>query len=235
LSRFGSVGDLAANEIKLVLRNKRSRSALVMGLFFLFYGLIFYPNPNYGESYKVFVGMFMTGIFIINYGQFMFGWQASHFDGLLVNKINFADFIKAKYLLFTAISTVFFILTTPYVYFGWRVVMVHFVMYLWNIGVNTTMVLYFANRNFKRLDLSKGAAFNWEGVGATQWILSLPLIITPFIIYGPFALLKHADIGLALIAVIGITGVLTRNYWIKVLETDYHTKRYQIAEGFRNK
>lgn len=235
LSRFGPVGDLTANEIKLVFRNKRSRSALVMGLFFLFYGLIFYPNPNYGEGSKVFVGMFMTGIFIINYGQFMFGWQATHFDGLLVSKISFTDFIKAKYLLFTAVSTVFLILTTPYVYFGWRVVMIHFVMYLWNIGVNTTMVLYFANRNFKRLDLSKGAAFNWEGVGATQWILSLPLIITPFIIYGPFALLKHADIGLALVAAIGITGILTRNYWIKVLETDYYTKRYQIAEGFRNK
>jgi hypothetical protein len=235
LSRFGSVGDLAANEIKLVLRNKRSRSALVMGLFFMFYGLIFYPNPHYGEGYKVFVGMFMTGIFIINYGQFMFGWQATHFDGLLVSKINFSDFIKAKYLLFTAISTVFFILTTPYVYFGWRVVMIHFVMYLWNIGVNTTMVLYFANRNFKRLDLSKGAAFNWEGMGATQWILSLPLIITPFIVYGPFALLKHADMGLALIAIIGVAGILTRNYWVKVLEADYYTKRYQIAEGFRNK
>ncbi|GAA3957030.1 DUF5687 family protein [Mucilaginibacter dorajii] len=235
LARFGSVGDLAANEIKLVLRNKRSRSALVMGLFFMFYGLIFYPSSHFGEGYKVFVGMFMTGIFIINYGQFMFGWQATHFDGLLVSNINFSDFIKAKYLLFTAISTVFFILTMPYVYFGWRVVMIHFVMYLWNIGVNTTMVLYFANRNFKRLDLSKGAAFNWQGIGATQWILSLPLIITPFIIYGPFALLKHADVGLALIAIVGIAGVLTRNYWIKVLEADYYTKRYQIAEGFRNK
>ncbi|QEC77577.1 DUF5687 family protein [Mucilaginibacter ginsenosidivorax] len=236
LSRFGSVGDLAANEIKLVLRNKRSRSALVMGLFFMFYGLIFYSNSHYhGDGYKVFAGMFMTGIFIINYGQFMFGWQASHFDGLLVNKISFADFIKAKYLLFTTISTVFFILTTPYVYFGWRVLITHFIMYLWNIGVNTTMVLYFANRNFKRLDLSKGAAFNWEGVGATQWILSLPLMITPFVIYGPFALLKHPNIGLALIAAIGLAGVLTRNYWVKVLETDYRTKRYQIAEGFRNK
>ncbi|MDB5130757.1 MAG: hypothetical protein JWR02_506, partial [Mucilaginibacter sp.] len=110
LNRFGSIGDLVGNEIKLILRNKRSRSALIMGLFFMFYGLIFYSNPKYGaEGYKVFVGMFMTGIFIINYGQFMFAWQASHFDGLLVNKISFADFLKAKYLLFTIISTCFFL------------------------------------------------------------------------------------------------------------------------------
>ena len=97
------------------------------------------------------------------------------------------------------------------------------------------MVLYFANRNYKRIDLSKGAAFNWEGVGGNQWILSLPLMIAPFIIYGPFALLKHADIGLALLTATGLIFILTRAFWIKKLEADFYTKRYTIAEGFRNK
>jgi hypothetical protein len=235
LSRFGAVGDLAANEIKLILRNKRPRSALVMGLFLLLYGLITYTNSAFGEGFKIFIGMFMTGVFIISYGQFMFSWQASHFDGLLVSKISFTNFVKAKYLLFTIVSTVALLLTTPYIYFGWHVLLVHFVMYLWNIGVNTTIVLFFANRNFKRLDLSKGASFNWEGVGATQLLLSLPLLIAPYIFYGPFALFKHPDIGLALLAIVAILFLLTRNYWIKQLEADYYTKRYQIAEGFRNK
>ncbi|TWI98781.1 hypothetical protein JN11_02969 [Mucilaginibacter frigoritolerans] len=237
LSRFGSAGDLAANEIKLVLRNKRSKSALIMGLFFLFYGLLFYgkPGPAGSDGFKVFIGMFMTGIFIINYGQFMFSWQASHFDGLLVSKIKFTDFLKGKYLLFTIISTGFFVLTTPYIYFGWKTLLIHFVMYLWNIGVNTTMVLFFANRNYKRIDLSKGAAFNWEGVSGNQWILSLPLIITPYVIYWPFAFFGHADIGLTLLAITGLIFIFTRSFWIKKLEADFYTKRYTIAEGFRNK
>lgn len=237
LNRFGTVGDLAGNEIKLILRNKRSRSALIMGLFFMFYGLLFYGKPGAAgsEGFKVFVGMFMTGIFIINYGQFMFSWQASHFDGLLVSEISFTDFLKGKYLLFTLISTGFLLLTTPYVYFGWRTLLIQFIMYLWNIGVNTTMVLFFANRNYKRIDLSKGAAFNWEGVSGNQWILSLPLMITPFIIYGPFALLGHANIGLALLAITGVVFILTRGFWIRQLTADFYTNRYKIAEGFRNK
>jgi hypothetical protein len=235
LARFGSVGDLAANEIKLILRNKRPRSALVMGLFFMFYGLIFYTNSHYGQSWYIFVGMFMTGIFIINYGQFMFSWQASHFDGILVSKVNFIDFLKAKYLLFTVVSTVAFFLTIPYVYFGWQILLVHFIMYLWNIGVNTTIVLFFANRNAKRIDLSKGASFNWEGVGATQMLLSLPLILTPYIIYMPFALFKQGNIGLLVLALTGLIFILTRNFWLKKLEEDFMQKRYQIAEGFRNK
>ncbi len=236
LARFGSIGDLVANEIKLVIRNKRSRSSLIMGLFFMLYGLAFYGKPATGtDAFKVFAGMFMTGIFIINYGQFMFGWQASHFDGLLVSKISFTDFLKAKYLLFTIISTGYFLLTTPYVYFGWRTLLIHFIMFLWNIGVNTTMVLFFANRNYKRIDLTRSAAFNWEGISGNQWILSLPLILTPYVIYVPFAIFRHPDVGLALLGVTGAVFILTRSYWIKQLEADFYTKRYTIAEGFRNK
>ncbi|RFZ92779.1 hypothetical protein D0C36_15390 [Mucilaginibacter conchicola] len=235
LGRFGHIGDLVANEIKLILRNKRPRSALIMGLFFMFYGLIFYTQKAYGESMKVFVGMFMTGIFIISYGQFMFSWQAAHFDGILVSKIKFRDFLKAKYLLFTGVSTVAFILTLPYVYFGWRVVIIHFVMYLWNIGINTTIVLWFANFNQKRIDLSKGASFNWEGVGASQLLLSFPLLICPYIIYLPFHLLHHTDMGLAVMAILSLIFIFTREFWIAQLEKDFTNKRYKIAEGFRNK
>jgi hypothetical protein len=235
LNRPGPVGDLVANEVKLILRNKRSRSALVMTSMFLLYGLLFYTNKHYGDSWKVFCGMFMTGIFIISYGQFMFGWQAGHFDGIMVSKVKFSDFLKAKYLLFTAISSVAFVLTLPYAYFGWNIILVHFAMYLWNIGVNVTIVLFFANRNYKRIDLSKGASFNWEGVGATQLLLGFPLFLAPFVIYGPLAWLGHPGIALIVLGAVGLLFVLTRGYWIQKLTADFQEKRYTIAEGFRNK
>ncbi|WP_214072860.1 DUF5687 family protein [Mucilaginibacter sp. dw_454] len=239
LNSFGPVGDLVANEIKLILRNKRPRSAMTMSLLFLFYGLMFYLGPNKhgaGSDYlKVFSGMFMTGFFIISYGQFMFSWQASHFDGLMVSKVSFSDFLKGKYLLFTTASTVAFILTTPYAYFGWRVLLVHAMMYLWNLGVTTNIVLYFANRNAKRIDLSKGASFNWEGVGATQLILSFLLFIPPFIVYVPLKLLGLPDVALAVLGAIGLTGILTRGFCIKFLEADFHKRKFAILEGFRNK
>jgi hypothetical protein len=239
LNRYGHVGDLVANEVKLILRNKRPRSALIMGLFLMLYGLIFYKNPAYSVNMKnasaVFAGMFMTGIFVINYGQFMFSWQASHFDGILVSKVKFADFLKAKFFLFTVVSTVAFMLTIPYAYFGWQIILTHFVMYLWNLGVNTTIVLYFANRNYKRIDLTKGASFNWEGVGSTQLLLSLPLLILPYVIYIPFMIAHYPYVGLAIMGTLGVAFILTRDFWIKKLEADFYTKRYKIAEGFRNK
>jgi hypothetical protein len=235
LGRFGNIGDLVANEIKLILRNKRPNSALKVSLFVLFYGLIIYIKPHPAEFMKVIMGMLMSGIFIISYGQYMYGWQATHFDGIMVSKISFPDFLRSKYLLFTIASTAAFILITPYVYFGWRAVLVNFVMYLWNIGVNATIILFFANRNSKRIDLSKGAAFNWEGVGVTQLLLSVPLMFAPYIVYIPLKLLAGDNLPLAGIALIGLIGIFTRNYWIKLLTADFYKRKFKIAEGFRNK
>lgn len=235
LGRFGITGDLTANELKLILRNKRPRSVIMMSLFFMFYGLIFYTKPGFtGYTVIVFCGMFMTGIFIINYGQFMFSWQSAHFDGLLASKVGIKDFFKSKFLLFTFFSTICFLLTIPYVYFGWKVLIVHFLMYIWNLGVNTVMVLYFANRNYRRIDLSRSSTFNWEGVGASQWILSIPLLLAPLAIYFPLNLLGYPEAGLALIGLIGLVFIITREYWLNKLVGVFHEKRYRIAEGFRN-
>ncbi|WP_026897231.1 DUF5687 family protein [Daejeonella oryzae] len=239
LNRFGVVGDLAATELKLIFRNKRSKSAVIKSFLFIFYGLLFYTNPRLGSQSNIFApifcGLLMTGIFIVNYGQFMFGWQSSHFDGLLANKISVSDFFKSKFLLFTLFATVNLILTIPYVYFGWRILIMHTAMFLWNLGVNATLVLYFANRNFKSIDLSKSASFNWQGVGASQWILSIPLFLGPFIIFLPLYWMGLESLAIAMVGIIGLGFIITRKFWVETLSSNFKNKRYQIAEGFRNK
>jgi hypothetical protein len=108
-------------------------------------------------------------------------------------------------------------------------------MLIWNLGVNTVLVLFFANQNYKRIDLSKGSAFNWEGVGASQWILSLPLLITPFIVYFPFSYMDYPDAGIAFIGITGLLFIISREFWLNLLVKQFQNKRFTIAEGFRNK
>jgi hypothetical protein len=108
-------------------------------------------------------------------------------------------------------------------------------MFIWNLGVNTLLVLYFANQNYRRIDLSKASTFNWEGVGASQWILSVPLLLAPFVIYFPLDLLGYPEVGLTLIGVIGMIFIISREFWLNKLVKRFQEKRYLIAEGFRNK
>jgi len=236
LNRFGKVGELAALELKLILRHKRSRGSVFMGFAFLAYGFLFYKEPMIVKNQfgmMLFAAIFMTGISVITYGQFMFAWQSTHFDGLLVNKIDFKNFIKAKFLLFTISCTIITLLASFYGFMSYKLLLLHLAAYLYNIGFATVIVLYFATINYKRLDITKSASFNWQGVGATQWILGFPLLLIPFVIYLPFGFADKPYWGLIALAVFGLITLLMRNFWINLLVKKFEKQRYKIAEGFR--
>ncbi|MDQ7948217.1 MAG: DUF5687 family protein [Pedobacter sp.] len=236
LNSFGKVGELAALELKLILRHKRSRGSIFMGFAFLAYGFIFYKSgPIQHDEFgkMLFAALFMTGITIISYGQFMFAWQSAHFDGLLVNKIDFKNFIKAKFLLFTISCTTITILASFYGFISYKLLLLHLAAYFYNIGFATVLVLYFATMNFKRLDITKKASFNFQGTGATQWILGFPFILIPIFIYIPFGIANKPYWGLLAIGTFGLISLLMRNFWINLLVKRFEKQRYKIAEGFR--
>lgn len=93
--------------------------------------------------------------------------------------------------------------------------------------------MYFATLNYKRLDITKSASFNWQGVGATQWILGLPFILVPIFIYLPFGIMDKPYWGLFAIGLFGLVTLLMRNFWINLLVKKFEKQRYKIAEGFR--
>ncbi|SDK32663.1 hypothetical protein SAMN04487898_107209 [Pedobacter sp. ok626] len=236
LDRFGAVGVLAALELKLILRHKRTRSALIMSLLFMFYGFIFYKKLLIEKDdirMMIFAAVFITGSSISIYGQFMFGWQAAHFDGLMVNKTNLKHFIKAKFLLFTTISTIVAIITSFYGLISPKILFIQFAAYCYNIGIGTVIVLYFATWNSKAIDLSKGSTFNYQGVSASQFILMIPYFLIPYAFYLPFALNGHPYWGIACLAFFGLLALSTRSFWVNFLAKELNKRRYKIAEGFR--
>ena len=236
LNRFGKVGELAALELKLILRHKRPRSSVILGFFFLFYGFIFYKEKAINSDafgQMMFGAIFMTGVSIIIYGQFMFAWQSAHFDGLLANKINFKDYIRAKFLLFTIGCTVITLLASFYGFLSPKLLLLHIAAYLYNIGFGTVVVLYLATLNYKRLDITKAASFNYQGTGATQWLLMFPYALTPILIYVPFGMLGKPYWGLLAVSVFGLAMLLLRGFWVNYITKRLELQRYKIAEGFR--
>jgi len=236
LNRFGKVGELAALELKLILRHKRPRSAVILGFFFLFYGFIFYKEKAINTDafgQMMFGAIFMTGVSIIIYGQFMFAWQSAHFDGILANKINFKDYIRAKFLLFTIGCTIITLLASFYGFLSPKLLLLHLAAYLYNIGFGTVVVLYLATLNYKRLDITKAASFNYQGTGATQWLLMFPYALTPILIYVPFGVLNKPYWGLVAVSVFGLAMLLLRNFWVNYIAKRLELQRYKIAEGFR--
>jgi len=236
LGRFGEIGTLAALELKLIFRHKRPRSAVIMSLVFVLYGFLFYKREVLDKDVfgmMIFAATFMTGSSISIYGQFMFGWQGAHFDGILVNKTNFRNFIKAKFLLFTISSTCITLIVSLYGLMSWKILMVQFAAYFYNVGLGTVIILYFATRNYKSIDLSKSAGFNYQGVGASQFVLLLPYFLLPLLIYLPFQLAGVPYWGLACLGLIGLISLSMRRFWVEFILKEFNKRKYKIAAGFR--
>ena len=120
----------------------------MMSFAFVLYGFFFYKPEFIAEdrfAMMMFAAIFMTGIFQIAYGQYMFAWQSAHFDGLMANRINYKNFIRAKFLLFTIAATLVTMLTMFYGIMSWKLIVLHLVIYLYNIGFGAVIVLFFAN------------------------------------------------------------------------------------------
>jgi hypothetical protein len=73
---------------------------------FLGYGLLVFPTDEYAGNHLMYVlfSVIITGMFIFNYGQYLLGWEGSHFDHILTRKVDFSDYYKSKYLLCASVS-----------------------------------------------------------------------------------------------------------------------------------
>ncbi|MDN3205487.1 DUF5687 family protein [Algoriphagus sediminis] len=237
LSRFGDAGEMANLEWKLIIRHKKSRTYLMLSAFFLLYGLIFYTNPVYQSEginfIFIFVGVFITGIFMIQYGQLFLSWNSANFDFFVNRKDGLESLVKGKYLLFVAISILCFVCSVPYAYFGWKFLFIHFVTFLFNIGILMHVIIYLALWKPKPMDLNKGAMFNYEGVGAAQFLMIIPMMILPYVIYLPFAFLVSEYAGLIALGVLGAVGIVFFKPLMAINLKRLLAQRYEISSSFR--
>lgn len=236
LNSLGLNDEWIKTEIKLIFRNKRTRQVLALGGFFLLYGLLFYTQERYLNDQRwflLFVGLFMTGIFMLNYGQFLFSWQGSHFDFILTRPVSLRQYLASKYRLLSAVTIFCFFLTVPYAYFGWKILYIHFNITLFHLGVNAFIIMNFAMWDPKKIDLTKGSTFNYQGTGAAQWLMGLPILIIPYLIYLPFELNGYEMLGLTAIGIIGTLGILMNKPLLDFTARRLQLKKYSIATSFR--
>lgn len=237
LDKYGDIGDMISLELKLIFRNKRPRSTLILSGVIFFYGLIFYPQYLATGNYTaVFLfALLVTGIFIMNYGQFLFAWQSGHFDGLMSYNINMKQYIKAKFSLLIVVCCLQFLLACLYGFMNWRILPIQLAAFLYSIGVNSFITIYAATYNYRYLNLGKSASMNFQGIGAMQWLQTLFFAFGPALIF--YLLFKFVGFwtAIASISVLGIIGLAFTDMIIKWLAGQFHTRKHKILEGFRER
>jgi hypothetical protein len=121
------------------------------------------------------------------------------------------------------------------VYFGVQILLINTVTFLFNIGVNSVLLLYFATNNKKHMELSQGSAFNFQGVSGQHFVLMIPLLVFPVILYAPFGIAGFANIGFVAIGLLGVIGVIFRDSLLRGVTRKFIQRKHRMAEGFRMK
>jgi hypothetical protein len=233
--KFGSIAPFLQLDLKLIWRNKRPRTTVLLSFIFLAYGLIFYTNPTYKEMpiFYVFAGIFITGIFMINFGQFIPSWDSNYFSLIHTQNIVFKNYLQSKAVLLIFSIVLLGLFSMPYAYFGWKIAVINLACILYNIGINVLIILYAGSFNKKKIDLEKSPFMNYQGTGAAQWIVGFPLLIFPLLLWYGLYKLFNEDVATIVMASLGVVGILLRGFFIEKIALGYQKRKYSTLQGFK--
>ena len=231
---FGDIAPFMQLDLKLIWRNKRSKSSVWILIIGLLYGLFFYPQPMYQDMpwFFAFIGIFVTGIFLINFGQFIPAWDSGYYKLLMSQNIKYEQYLKSKFTLMALSVIILFVLSIPYVYFGWKILLAHFAAAIYNLGVNTHVILLGGSFNRKKIDLNQRAAFNYQGTGAVQWLIGIPLMLLPLGIFVLSYFLAGFEVGCLVLGILGIIGIVFHQKLMTFITAKYVRSKYKMIDAF---
>ena len=132
----------------------------------------------------------------------------------------------------TIVST---ILASFYLYFGWQAYAAVVVGAIYNIGVNSHMVLWGGAYIKTPIDLTsnKKAFGDKKSFNAKTLLLTIPKLVLPMVIYaiGHFAL--GEVFGFVLVSLVGIAGFLFKNKVFGIIEKVYKAEKYKTIAAYK--
>lgn len=238
LDRFGSLSTFLKNDIKLLRRNKRSKMTLIMSFMFIFYGLLFFTNAietYQGPFWRIFAGIFVSGGFLFSFGQFVPSWDSAYYPLMMSQNIRYKEYIASKWYLMVIATIISTILSVFYLYWGWQAYAAVVVGAIYNIGVNSHVVLWGGAYIKTPIDLttSKKAFGDKQAFNAKTMLLTIPKLLLPMLIYAIGHFTLGETFGFVLVAISGLAGLLFKNKVFDIIEKVYKSEKYKTLAAYK--
>lgn len=237
LDRLGETGRFIALELKLIWRNKRPRSVVMMTILMFAYGLLIYrqePGKELPEFVFILGGIILVGMFSISYGQFFPAWHSNYFSMLMCQRLTMKQFLQSFYMLVTVVSVTCYFITLPYALMHTKVIYTHLAMLLYNLGVNIPLMFFMGLYSKKRLDLNQSSVMNYQGVGASQWLAGLPMMLVPMGLFYLLRLLLGTTAAYAGLGIVGAIGIAFHAVIIDYFSRQYLQKKHELINNYKN-
>lgn len=234
LENFGEVGEYFRLELKLLFRNKRSKSMFRMACFLIIMFTVLLFGPSYegpvGKSFAVIYNFAIPGILMLT--QVM-SFEGNYLDGLMSRKESIYNLLRAKYYFYCCIVIVPFILMIPAIVMGKVTLLMAFAYAFFTTGFVYFVVLQLAVYNNKTTPLNESVIGRQSTGTGFQSLVSLLSFGVPILVSNLLRILLGPTLGLWVLLLLGLALTLTSHLWIKNIYKRFMVRRYKNMDGFR--
>lgn len=236
LNFLGDDALILRNDLRMIVRNARPRQIALMSFLFLFYGLVFFTQDIYRdmEYVMVFAGIFVTGGFTMTFGNYVPAWDSSYYKLLMTQNISYKKYLLSKWNLMAFVTAVSALLAIPYVYFGWDILAIVIAGAFFNIGLNTWVTLFggLLNKTPMKLNVKAKAFENTQGFSMTQFVLIIPKMVLPVLLYWLPSFFISPTAGFISLAGSGIVAIILRDKIANWVTELYKKQKHETIEAF---
>ena len=235
LNKFGVIGTFLNNDIRLLKRSKAAKQTVFGSLMFLFYGLLIYVDMYNNDFMKFFAGLFVTGGFVFMFGQKVPAWDSSYYPLMLTQNVPYKKYLQAKWSLIVVAILFCMLLSTAYIFLSWEFYLIIFAGGLYNLGVNSYLVLLSGAYNKQPIDLNSRAKSmgSKNNFNLKLLLMMLPQMLLPMAVFSGVKYFFGMNPAIIVIGLLGFIGFLLRDKIFDQIVKIYKTEKYSTLEAFK--
>lgn len=236
IDRLGTLGMFINLELKMIMRSKRIKAQLYMGIFFIVYYFFMIRMSHVGENYffLLFFTMFVLGWLGMIMGQYLFTSESSYFDGLMTRNYSLLNLLKAKYIFYASYSVLMLVILTVPVFIGQLQFLFLISLFFYTIGLLFFLMFQNAVYNKSFFDHSESGMFNWKGTSGNMLMVTMIGMIIPIAVVMIIKGIFGSDVANYFMLTVGVAFTVTVNYWLKWTYKRFLKRKYKNMEGFRS-
>jgi len=236
LNKYGVLGTFINNDVRMIKRSKAAKSIAIGSFLFLFYGLLLFSSPTYKTAYmQLFMGLFVTGGFLFMFGQRVPSFDSSYYPLMMTLNVPYKEYLKAKWWLIVSAVGVSMVLAIAYAFVSWELYFTFLAGGLYNIGVNSQIVLLSGAFNKNPVDLNsrskamgKKNNFSFKNI-----LLIMPQMVLPMAVFAGTKYLFGTTAAVASLGFLGLIGFLFREKFFDFIVKLYKKEKYSTIKAFK--
>jgi len=237
LNSFGKLAPFLKLDVKLLTRNKRTRTVLMLSGMFLLYGLLFFTLDMYKDNtfFTLIAAIMISGGFMMLFGQYVPSWDSSYYPLMMTQNIPYRTYLESKWLIMVLGTIISTILASFYLFFGLKIYLIIVAVGCYNIGWNGYMSLITGAFIRSKIDLTtnKNAFADSKAFNVQTLLLSVPTLAIPILLYFLLTLIFEFNYAMIAFVAIGLLGILLKPFMFNLIENLYKSQKYKTIKAYK--